>query len=73
VRYLELVSHTQIYVAFIFVAVSGLPEARKDHAVTMARFARDCLLKMQELVKKLECTLGPDTCDLTLRLVGGDN
>jgi class 3 adenylate cyclase len=26
-----------------YVAVTGLPEARKDHAVVMARFAYECL------------------------------
>jgi class 3 adenylate cyclase len=26
-----------------YVAVTGLPEARKDHAVVMARFANECL------------------------------
>lgn len=41
-----------------YVAVTGLPEPRKDHAVAMARFARDCLVKMRYLCKKLEVTLG---------------
>jgi hypothetical protein len=34
----------------------------------MARFARDCLEKMGELVLKLEVSLGPDTADLTVRV-----
>jgi hypothetical protein len=34
----------------------------------MARFARDCLTKMNDLTKRLEVTLGPDTADLTLRI-----
>lgn len=50
-----------------YVAVCGLPDHRKDHAVVMARFANDCLKKMNEVVKKLEVTLGPDTGDLTMR------
>lgn len=33
----------------------------------MARFARDCLEKMNELARKLETTLGPDTADLAMR------
>lgn len=33
----------------------------------MARFARDCLEKMGELVHQLEITLGPDTGDLCMR------
>jgi class 3 adenylate cyclase len=51
-----------------YVAVAGLPEARKDHAVAMARFARDCLQRTQILTRKLELTLGPDTADLAMRM-----
>jgi class 3 adenylate cyclase len=50
-----------------YVAAAGLPEPRKDHAVAMARFAHDCLNKMNSVVKKLEVLLGPDTADLTMR------
>jgi class 3 adenylate cyclase len=51
-----------------YVAVVGLPEVRHDHAVVMARFARDCMLRMWTLTKKLETSLGPDTGDLTMRM-----
>jgi hypothetical protein len=34
----------------------------------MARFARDCLEKMGDMVLKLEVTLGPDTADLAMRV-----
>ena len=51
-----------------YVAVSGLPEPQEDHAVTMARFARDCVAEHIAAVKKLETTLGPDTGDLRLRV-----
>ena len=51
-----------------YVAVCGLPEPRKDHAIGMARFARDCMTKMNDLTKKLEVTLGPDTADLSIRV-----
>jgi class 3 adenylate cyclase len=44
-----------------FVAVVGLPEPRKDHAVVMARFGRDCRDAMAVLTRELEVTLGPDT------------
>ena len=44
-----------------YVAASGLPEARKDHALVMARFARECMTKMFSLTRRLEVTLGPDT------------
>ena len=50
-----------------YVAVTGLPEPRKDHAVAMARFAQDCNAKLMRLVKQLEVTLGPDTGDLSMR------
>jgi class 3 adenylate cyclase len=50
-----------------YVAVTGLPTPRSDHAVVMARFARQCLRKMHHLVRKLEVYLGPDTADLSMR------
>lgn len=51
-----------------YVAVCGLPEPRSDHAVVMARFSRECLVKFSETVKQLEVTLGPDTGDLGVRI-----
>lgn len=51
-----------------YVAVTGLPVPRKDHASVMAKFANDCLSKMKELVQQLEITLGPETADLGLRI-----
>ena len=51
-----------------YVAVAGLPDPREDHAMVMARFARECLAQMNLLVKKLEVNLGPDTGDLGLRI-----
>ena len=42
-----------------YVAVCGLPDPRKDHAVAMIRFARDCLARMSSLSQQLEITLGP--------------
>lgn len=44
-----------------YVAVAGLPEAREDHAIVMAKFAKECLIKFNELAKQLEIALGPDT------------
>jgi class 3 adenylate cyclase len=52
-----------------YVAVAGLPDPRHDHAVVMARFARDCRARMRVLTRKLEVTLGPDTADLSIRVV----
>jgi class 3 adenylate cyclase len=51
-----------------YVAVAGLPDPRKDHAVAMARFARDCVNRMMVITKRLEVELGPDTADLGLRI-----
>jgi class 3 adenylate cyclase len=50
-----------------YMAVAGLPEPRKDHAVVMAHFAHDCNVELIHLVKQLEVTLGPDTGDLAMR------
>lgn len=51
-----------------YVAVTGLPEPNKDHAVLMSRFAWEIKLKMHEACKKLEATLGPGTAELSLRI-----
>jgi class 3 adenylate cyclase len=50
-----------------YVAVTGLPDPQEDHAVIMARFARDCKNKFRNVTRKLELTLGPDTGDLSMR------
>ena len=50
-----------------YVAVTGLPEPQANHASIMARFAWECLIKMGEVTKELEVTLGPDTGDLGMR------
>ena len=51
-----------------YVAVAGLPNPRKDHAVVMGRFAHSCISKFTSLVKQMELTLGPDTGELGLRV-----
>ncbi|KAL3938864.1 MAG: hypothetical protein SGBAC_006303 [Bacillariaceae sp.] len=50
-----------------YVAVTGLPEPRDDHAFVMAKFARECVIRFNELSKHLEVKLGPDTGDLAMR------
>jgi len=50
-----------------YVAATGLPDPRKDHAVAMCRFARDCNYAMKNTVAKLEVRLGPETGDLAMR------
>jgi Adenylate and Guanylate cyclase catalytic domain len=47
-----------------YVAVTGLPDPQKNHAVIMARFAFSCLEKMRETLRLLEVKLGPDTATL---------
>lgn len=51
-----------------YVAATGLPKPRKDHAVVLTLFANDCLVTIQRLRRKLSVTLGPDTMDLSLRV-----
>ena len=50
-----------------YVAVTGLPKPQERHALLMARFAWDCLLKFEEITRELETTLGPDTTELGIR------
>jgi class 3 adenylate cyclase len=50
------------------VAVCGLPESNKHHALKMAKFASSCLDQMSIITKRLELSLGPGTADLALRL-----
>lgn len=51
----------------MYVAVCGLPDPRKDHAVVMAKFATECLTRMYNILSKLEGHLGPGTGDLSMR------
>jgi class 3 adenylate cyclase len=47
-----------------YVAVTGLPDPQKLHAVIMAKFAYSCLENMHKILRKLEVKLGPDTATL---------
>jgi class 3 adenylate cyclase len=51
-----------------YVAVTGVPEPQKDHAVIMCRFARDMMNACRTMTKRLETKLGPDTGDLDMRV-----
>eukprot|EP00538_Stauroneis_constricta_P006140 CAMPEP_0119570654 /NCGR_PEP_ID=MMETSP1352-20130426/43720_1 /TAXON_ID=265584 /ORGANISM="Stauroneis constricta, Strain CCMP1120" /LENGTH=1723 /DNA_ID=CAMNT_0007620323 /DNA_START=525 /DNA_END=5699 /DNA_ORIENTATION=+ len=51
-----------------YMAVTGLPDPQADHALRMARFARDCMHRVHEQFRMLEVTLGPDTGDLRLKI-----
>eukprot|EP00934_Nitzschia_sp_Nitz4_P001393 Nitzschia sp. Nitz4//scaffold87_size112219//25122//28676//NITZ4_004067-RA/size112219-processed-gene-0.3-mRNA-1//1//CDS//3329559348//1393//frame0 len=50
-----------------YVAVCGLPEPRRNHAVVMVRFCAACRSKMDQRVKELATTLGPGTETLRMR------
>ena len=50
-----------------YLAVTGLPEPQVQHATIMAKFAWDCLIRVGEVMKDLEVSLGPDTGDLSMR------
>jgi len=50
-----------------YVAVTGLPNPTKDHALVMTNFARRCMQRMSGIVFELEVLLGPGTGDLGMR------
>ena len=52
----------------VLVAVTGVRKPCDDHAILMARFAREIILKMSIVASRLEMTLGPDTGELALRV-----
>jgi hypothetical protein len=59
--YFILMPHQRLF-QFVFfrdcyVAICGVPTPRADHAVAMARFATECLAKMNSLTKELEAKL----------------
>jgi class 3 adenylate cyclase len=47
-----------------YLAVTGLPEPQKNHALIMARFAYACLQKLHAILREMELKLGPDTTEL---------
>jgi class 3 adenylate cyclase len=47
-----------------YVAVCGLPQPQKDHALVMAGFALECRMLVKEVTRSLEDLLGPNTRDL---------
>ena len=52
-----------------YVAVAGVPEARPDHGVVMARFARECMMRFQSMVQhELQVRFGPGTSKLGMRI-----
>jgi class 3 adenylate cyclase len=64
----DLSSHDSASGRSTFIIATGLPDPRRDHAIVMARFARDCVHRMNQVVQNLEVSLGPDTADLEIRI-----
>ena len=46
---------------------TGLPNPQPDHAVIMARFAQDCMDKLDRIVERLSDSFGKGTDELALR------
>ena len=51
-----------------YVAITGCPAPRKDHAAVMAKFATNARDRMRTVCKSLQSTLGDDTANLDLRI-----
>ena len=51
-----------------YIAATGMPDPRPDHAVLMAKFANVCLVQIKDLTSALESQLGPGTSDLAFRI-----
>jgi len=51
-----------------YLAAAGIPNAQPKHAVIMTNFARQCMLRMREIVHELADELGEDTLNLQLRI-----
>jgi class 3 adenylate cyclase len=51
-----------------YMAVAGIPDPRPDHAVVIVEFAQQCIARMSMLTKELVRSMGPDTCDLGLKV-----
>ncbi|CAJ1936433.1 unnamed protein product [Cylindrotheca closterium] len=54
-----------------YVAVTGLPKPRFDHAVALARFSQKFLLKSRQVFLDLEDTLGTSKLDVRIGLHSG--
>jgi class 3 adenylate cyclase len=51
------------------LAITGVPKPQPDHAIRIAKFARDCMHKVKDLVlNSLAESLGDDTRDLSFRV-----
>ncbi|CAJ1939564.1 unnamed protein product [Cylindrotheca closterium] len=68
----RLTKHSKVFkvetVGDCYVAATGIPTYRKDHAVLMVKYAHKISRAMTHMTQTLETTLGPDTADLLLRI-----
>ena len=55
------------YLGDCYVAVTGVPDARKDHAVILAQFADECRSKTNQVIAELINELGPSVGKLSIR------
>lgn len=51
-----------------YVAACGIPTPTNKHAILLARFAQNILVKFRRVAKEVEVSLGPGTSDLGLRV-----
>ncbi len=57
-----------MYKGDCYIAVTGVPDARKDHAVVLAEFAEECRNKTNQVISNLIEELGPSVGKLSMRI-----
>lgn len=63
------ISHQIETIGDCYLCVTGCPRPQDKHALMISRFAGDCILAMDKLIRtKLAKKLGEDTKDLKLRV-----
>ena len=60
-------SLTLYHLSFSSSSQTGLPNPQPDHAIIMARFAQDCMDKLDRIVERLSDSFGKGTDELALR------
>jgi len=50
-----------------YIAVTGIPDEREDHAVVMAEFAQECRIRMYFIINELISVFGPSANNLSMR------
>jgi class 3 adenylate cyclase len=51
-----------------YMCVTGVPEPDPEHHISMAKFAYQCVKKMDQVTEELDILLGPGTKDLCIRV-----